>query len=216
MAARSFSHSLRSRTWAEHGDSEGAGFMRDLMTGAGTRSDYVALVAQHYFVYDALERDIDRVAADPVAGAFLTDRLTRMSALIADLEFLIGGDWKRQIAPLPTTVEYAARIREVASGWPGGYLAHHYTRYLGDLSGGQAIRRRMRKLFGFDTDGVRFYVFDDISDPSAFKDEYRARLDAAPWDEQEQERVIDEVIRAYRFNTDLFHDLESAKIAPAV
>lgn len=216
MVARSFSESLRSRTWSEHGDSEGAGFMRNLMTGAGTREDYVALVAQHYFVYDALEHDTGHVAEDPVAGAFLTGQLSRIPSLIADLEFLVGDDWRQQIEPLPTTIEYADRIREVAAGWPGGYVAHHYTRYLGDLSGGQVIHRRMRKLFGFDTGGVRFYMFDDIPDPAAFKDQYRVRLDAAAWDEGEQERVIDEVVRAYRFNTALFKDLQSAKVAATV
>ena len=30
-------------------------FMQNLMTGKGTRDDYIALVAQHYFIYEALE-----------------------------------------------------------------------------------------------------------------------------------------------------------------
>ncbi|RNI20328.1 heme oxygenase (biliverdin-producing) [Flexivirga caeni] len=216
MAAPSFSESLRARTWASHGDSEGAGFMRDLMTGEGTREDYVALAAQHYFVYDALEHDIDRVANDPIAREFLTDRLTRMPPLTADLEFLIGPDWRSQVRPLPATVRYTERIRELATGWPGGFVAHHYTRYLGDLSGGRAIHRRMRKLFGFDLDGVRFYVFDQIPDPAAFKAGYRERLDAAAWSEDERERVIDEVLSAYRFNIEVFEDLQAAKTPAAV
>ena len=40
---------------------------------------------------------------------------------------------------------------------------------------------------------------------------YREQLDAAPWDAAEQERIIDEVLVAYRFNTDLFTDLAAAK-----
>ena len=35
--------------------SEGAGFMTDLMSGKGTRDDYISLVAQHYFIYEAIE-----------------------------------------------------------------------------------------------------------------------------------------------------------------
>ena len=55
MTVLPFSQALRERTWSGHGESEGAGFMSDLMTGKGTRDDYIALVAQHYFVYEALE-----------------------------------------------------------------------------------------------------------------------------------------------------------------
>ena len=34
-----------------------------------------------------------------------------------------------------------------------------------------------------------------------FKDEYRARVDAAPWDEDEQSRIVDEIKLAFRLNT---------------
>ena len=42
---------------------------------------------------------------------------------------------------------------------------------------------------------------------------YREKLDAAPWSEDEKARVIDEVLVAYRFNTELFEDLARAKAA---
>lgn len=206
-----FSTALRERSSSAHSGSEGAGFMSDLMRGKGTRDDYVALVAQHWFIYEALEEAASRMAADPVAAAFVSEKLTRLPALEADLEFLIGPDWRDRIAPLPTTERYVARIREVATTWPGGFVAHHYTRYLGDLSGGLFIGKIMARQFGFETNGIGFYIFGEIADPTAFKDRYRDELDAAPWDEAEQQRVIDEVLVAYRFNTDLFTDLAAAK-----
>jgi heme oxygenase len=209
-----FSQALRERTWSGHGESEGAGFMHDLMTGKGTREDYVALVVQHYFVYEAIESAAERFRDNAEAQPFLSDQLTRMPALEADLAFLLGDDWRSQIAPLPTTERYVARIREIeAEGWAGGFVAHHYTRYLGDLSGGQAIGRLMQRHFGFETNGILFYLFDQIADPKAFKETYREQLDAAAWDAVERERVIDEVIYAYRLNTELFEDLSAAKAA---
>lgn len=214
MSVIPFSQALRERTWTGHGESEGAGFMHDLMTGNGTRDDYVALVVQHYFVYEALEAAAATFAGDPEAQPFLSDQLTRMPALEADLAFLLGDDWKQQIAPLPTTHAYVARIREIeAERWAGGFVAHHYTRYLGDLSGGQAIGRLMKRHFGFETNGILFYLFDQIADPKAFKETYREQLDAAAWDDVERERVIDEVLNAYRLNTALFEDLSAAKAA---
>ena len=214
MSVIPFSQALRERTWSGHGESEGAGFMHDLMTGKGTREDYVALVAQHYFVYEALEAAAAGFAEDAGATAFISPQLTRLPALETDLEFLLGADWKQQITPLPTTERYVARIREIeAEGWSGGFVAHHYTRYLGDLSGGQAIGRLMKRHFGFETNGILFYLFDQIADPKAFKETYRDQLDAAGWGEAERERVIDEVLYAYRLNTELFEDLSAAKAA---
>ncbi|TXK18959.1 heme oxygenase (biliverdin-producing) [Homoserinibacter sp. GY 40078] len=214
MSVIPFSQALRERTWSSHSDSEGAGFMTDLMKGEGTRDDYIALVAQHYFIYAALEAAETVFAGDAVVEHFATPRLTRLPALEADLEFLLGDDWREQITPLPTTVAYVDRIRHVAAErWAGGFVAHHYTRYLGDLSGGQFIRKVMQRHFGFETNGVGFYLFDEIASPQEFKETYRDELDRVAWDDAERERVIDEVLLAYRFNTELFEDLARAKTA---
>jgi heme oxygenase len=214
LSVVSFSQALRERTWSSHGDSEGATFMNDLMTGKGTRDDYIALVAQHYFIYEALERAAVRFAGDSVATRFIAPQLTRLPALEDDLEFLLGVQWRSQVSPLPTTEAYVKRIDEVATeGWTGGFVAHHYTRYLGDLSGGQVIRALMQRQFGFETNGVGFYLFDQIAKPKEFKETYRNELDAVEWDAAERERVIDEVLTAYRFNTELFVDLAKAKAA---
>jgi heme oxygenase len=206
-----FSQALRERTWSSHSESEGASFMGDLMSGKGTRDDYIALVAQHFFIYEAIEAAAERMKNDPVAAPFITSKLTRLPAIEEDLRFLIGDGWREQIVPLPTTSAYVARINEVAATWNGGFVAHHYTRYLGDLSGGQVIRTLMQRQFGFETNGVGFYLFGDIAKPKEFKETYRAQLDATGWDDAERDRVIDEVLVAYRFNTDLFVDLANAK-----
>jgi heme oxygenase len=209
-----FSQALRERTWSGHGESEGATFMSDLMTGKGTREDYIALVAQHYFVYEALEAAAAVFADDPVAAPFLSDQLTRLPALESDLAFLLGDGWADAIAPLATTARYVRRIRDIAAErWAGGFVAHHYTRYLGDLSGGQVIRRMMQRRYGFETNGVGFYLFDQIASPKEFKETYREQLDAVAWDDAERERVIAEVLAAYRLNTELFDDLAAAKAA---
>jgi heme oxygenase len=67
-----FSQALRERTWTSHSESEGASFMGDLMSGKGTRDDYIALVAQHFFIYEAIEAAADRMKNDPVAAPFIT------------------------------------------------------------------------------------------------------------------------------------------------
>lgn len=212
MIVIAFSDALRERTRTTHGHAEGATFMHDLMSGKGSREDYIALVVQHFYMYEALEAVSEHMADDPVAGRFITPHLTRIPALVADLDFLLGADWRSFSAPLPATARYVERIHEI-SGWAGGFVAHHYTRYLGDLSGGQHIYKVMQKRFGFDTNGVGFYLFDEIADPNAFKDTYREQLNSVDWDDAERERVIDEVMTAYRLNTEVFQDLSAAKAA---
>ncbi|MCU1478979.1 MAG: biliverdin-producing heme oxygenase [Subtercola sp.] len=210
-----FSQALRERTWSGHGESEGAGFMTDLMNGKGCKDDYISLVAQHYFIYEAIESAAERMKNDSTAAPFISSKLTRLPAISEDLRFLIGDDWLEEIEPLLTTARYVKRINEVGATWSGGFIAHHYTRYLGDLSGGQVIRTLMQRQFGFETNGVGFYLFSDIANPREFKETYRAQLDAVNWSDDERERVIDEVDVAYRFNTELFIDLAAAKAAAA-
>jgi heme oxygenase len=208
-----FSAALRERSSSSHSESETSGFMANLLKGESTREDYVALVIQHYFIYQALEAAAEKMRNDPLAAAFVDDALTRMPALERDLEFLVGADWREQITPLPVTQRYVDRINEVGENWPGGFVAHHYTRYLGDLSGGIYIGRVMARRFGFEDRGVEFYNFSEIESPTDYKNTYRDLLDSAAWDATEQARVIDEVLEAYRYNTELFEELDRARLS---
>ncbi len=208
-----FSRLVRERSSTSHRDSEGATFMGELLAGRASRGDYVALVSQHWAIYEALEGVEPAMRAVPLVAPFLSPALSRLPALEADLAFLIGDEWRDHLEFVPATVEYATRIREVAAQWPAGYIAHHYTRYLGDLSGGLHIGRVIARQFGFDANGIGFYLFDQIADPSEFKDLYRGQLDAAAWATGEQEQVVDEVLRAYDYNTRIFEQLGARTLA---
>ena len=197
-----FSSAMKKQTWQDHDAAEYTAYMQALLEGKLTRDDYADMVAQHYFAYLVIEDAAAQLKNDPVAGPFIHDGLTRIPALERDLEFLLGADWRDKIEPNEGTKEYVARLKEVIYGWPGGFVAHHYTRYLGDLSGGQVIRVAAERAYELkDHEGVQFYVFPGIPDYKAFKIDYRDALDAAGWDEAEQAKVIDEVLTAYRLNT---------------
>jgi heme oxygenase (biliverdin-producing, ferredoxin) len=204
----SFSEQLRAATWSDHQDAEGDGFVRGLVEGALPLAAYADLAAQHWAIYAELEAISERHRDDPVAGELIHDELLRHPSLEEDLTALVGPGWAAEIEVLPATAQYVERLREVAGPWPGGFVAHHYTRYLGDLSGGLFIGRAVDRIYGFGGGpGARFYAFDEIADPRSFKDGYRATLDAAPWPDDERARVIDEVKAAYRCNQAVFADL---------
>lgn len=208
-SAMPFSRLIRERSGAHHGSSESASFMTELMGGRATLDDYTALVVQHWAIYEALEGAADAVREHPVVAPFLSPELDRVPSLERDLAALLGDEWRDRLDYMPATVDYAARIREVAAEWPAGFVAHHYTRYLGDLSGGIHIGRLVSRQFGFDPTGpgASFYHFAGIADPMGFKDAYRAQLDAAPWSSDEAERVVAEVLCAYDRNTLIFEQL---------
>mgnify|MGYP003439328923 CR=1 FL=1 len=58
-----FSVALRERSSGAHSSSEGQDFMSGLLEGDGTRDDYISLVAQHYFIYEALEAAAAKMVA---------------------------------------------------------------------------------------------------------------------------------------------------------
>lgn len=202
-----FAERIRMETQQAHSDTENAVFVSELLGGALTTEAHAELIAQSWFIYDALERIGRGYADDPIVGPLLSDELIRIPSLEADLDFLIGDDWRTTITPLPATVAYVERLEQVAATSPEAFLGHHYLRYLGDLSGGQIIRRMLERAYGYAGDGVRFYTFDDIPKTKPFKDAYRAKLDAAPLDDTQQQTVIDEANLVYGLNAALFADL---------
>ncbi|MET9509024.1 biliverdin-producing heme oxygenase [Streptomyces flavidovirens] len=208
-AVTPFSTLIRVASHEQHTEAETSTFMSDLLGGRLSVDAYARYTEQLWFVYRALEDAAESLADDPVAGPFIQPALMRTAELERDLAHLRGADWREGAEPLPATAAYAARVAECARDWPAGYVAHHYTRYLGDLSGGQIIRDKAERTWGFERkgDGVRFYVFEDISNPAAFKRSYRELLDQVNADDLEKQRIIDECKRAFDFNGAVFREL---------
>ena len=197
---------VRAMTREDHEAAETTSFVTDLMSGRLDVAAYARLASQHYFIYETLEQAGDALAGDPVAGEFVAFDLRRLPALADDLRQLRGPDWRAGLAPLPATAAYVLRLREVAFADPPAFVAHHYTRYLGDLSGGQLVRKALQREYGVTDEATRFYDFPGVP-IGAVKRRYRELLDAAPWSAAEQTNFIDEVRRAFTLNKAVFQEL---------
>ena len=197
---------LRTATMSQHERAETRPFIARLMGGELSIDDYVAYLAQYAYVYEALEsRD------QPADPEFLRDPvLDRFAAIEHDLASLGAGDWRSTHPALPETASYAARLREVAAGRPAEYLAHHYTRYLGDLSGGQAIGALIARHYGATPDQLTFFAFDGIEKPVIYKRAYREALDAVPLSDEERAASVAEANRAFDYNAAVFDALGAA------
>ncbi|GGM18723.1 biliverdin-producing heme oxygenase [Micromonospora yangpuensis] len=203
-----FSARLRAASQQAHSDAESQRYVAALVAGDLDLAAYTDLVVQHHTIYAALESVGDRLRDDPLAGGFVDEALLRLPALEADLAHLLGEDWPDRAVPTLAAAGYAARIRAVCADSPERFIAHHYTRYLGDLSGGLHIGRSVARRYGLSDDfGVAFYRFDGIPRPKVYKDAYRARLDALPLSEPAEAALLEEVLVAYRHNTAVFADL---------
>jgi heme oxygenase (biliverdin-producing, ferredoxin) len=198
---------LRAETRAAHDAAQRTRFLGALAAGRLPFAAYADLAAQHWFIYEALENAAEEMADDPVASAFLAPELRRLPALEDDLIFLYGPGWQWRIEALPATTTYCARLREVAFAGAPCFVAHHYTRYLGDLSGGQYLGPAIARAYGLSGDGHRFYVFRGV-DPFVVKARYRQMLDALTWPRSQERVFVAEVGEAYRLNVGLLTELK--------
>lgn len=204
-APATLSELLRSATATQHEHAETRQFISELMGGSLSLAEYVDYVAQLAHVYEALEaRDTSR-DPDPLNDS----RLTRLAAIESDLTALGATDWRVTHPALPATAAYVARLQELTEGHYAAYLAHHYTRYLGDLSGGQAIGAMIARHYGATPDQLAFYRFEEIEKPVIYKREYREALDALELSDAERAAAIAEARAAFDFNAAVFDELGS-------
>lgn len=198
------STAMREGSMAEHEAAEHSSFMTELMGGKLVEQAYADYLVRYREVYAALETAIRSRLDDPAVAAVHDPALERLAAIDADLDHWAPG--VARTTDSPAAAAYRAAL-EAATSWGPLLVAHHYTRYLGDLSGGQAIGRILDRTYGLDGAGIAFYDFAEIPKPKPYKDAYRARLDDLVLSADEKQRVVDEVKVAFRLNQAVFTEL---------
>ena len=207
---------LREGTKKAHTMAENTGFVSCFLKGVVDKASYRTLVADLYVVYSAMEEEIGRLraAGHPVVAPVGFPELNRRDTLEQDLAYYFGEGWRSAVQATPAAQEYVARLHQVARETPELLVGHHYTRYIGDLSGGQILKNIAQKAMNLgDHDGLRFYEFDAIPDEKAFKTNYRATLNSLPIDQAMADRIVAEANHAFHLNMKMFQELEGNLIA---
>ena len=200
---------LREGTKKSHTMAENVGFVKCFLKGVVEKKSYRKLVTSLYFVYSAMEEEMERLKDHPVVSKIYFPELNRQQSLEQDLHFYYGANWREEIKNSKAGKAYVARIHEIAQSEPELLVAHCYTRYLGDLSGGQILKKISQRAMNLtDGEGTAFYEFDDIADEKAFKNKYRAAMDELPIDQATAEKIVDEANSAFARNMELFQELE--------
>jgi len=209
MAVTDFAKRLKDGTKESHSAAENTKFVSGFLKGVVDKDSYGQLIANFYFIYHALETEIDRLKEeDPTVGPLAFDELKRHDALVKDCEYFWGETWRDKIYPTVATLEYVDRIHKIAHENPYLLVGHHYTRYLGDLSGGQILKGIAEKALSLDDSGLDFYEFPTISDKKSFKTKYRSTLDNLPIDESQAKEIVDEANFAFKLNMNMFDEIQ--------
>jgi heme oxygenase len=196
---------LRTHTRDLHTAVERSGVMRELLRGRVERSTYCLLLRNFHALYAALEDGLAAHATDARLLPAQAPQLARSAALAADLELLHGARWADALPLLPATRNYVERLRALAHDSPALLLAHAYVRYLGDLSGGQILRRIVAQGLGLvGGQGVRFYTFGDPDAAADLALDFRRGLDALDIDAAAAAALVEEARWGFARHAELF------------
>jgi heme oxygenase (biliverdin-producing, ferredoxin) len=200
---------LREGTKKAHTMAENTGFIACFLRGTVEKNSYRKLVANLYFVYAAMEDAMQSLKADPVMGKMYFPELDRRQSLEQDLAYYYGPNWRDEIKASAATQKYVAQIHQVAKDDPELLIAHLYTRYIGDLSGGQILKKIAVNAMGLgEGEGTSFYEFAQIDDEKAFKTMYRTAMDSLPISEEKADKIVSEANDAFHHNMEMFQELE--------
>ena len=208
MTVSDFSKQLKEGTKKSHSMAENTSFVASFLRGVLDEIKYRQLVANFYFIYHALESEMNMNKDNPFVGPMRLNGLERHDALVKDCEYFYGDNWRDTIRPTEETQKYISRIHEVAKNNPELLIAHHYTRYMGDLSGGQILKNIAEKALNLSDQGLEFYKFTNITDKKAFKENYRAVLNTLPVSQSQVSAIISEANFAFRLNMFMFEELD--------
>jgi heme oxygenase len=197
-----FCESVKTQTARLHEQAETRPFINSLMGGNLNVRAYARYVQALQPVYQVLE-EIMRELDDPVVGVFDHRGLDRSDRMLADLSSFGLQTGDRVGA---ATRNYCKTI-VTSTGDPHRLLAHHYTRYLGDMAGGQAISRLMQRHYNIDAACLTFYDFSALGDTHHYRKQYKNLLDLLPWSPTEQAEYVAESRVAYQLNIELFDEL---------
>lgn len=206
---------MRARVGGLHGDAEQSGIIIAILSGYASRQGYALYLRNLLPAYQAMEAALTGYRHHPGLGPLAQRSLFRADSILADLNDLSGADALNTLPLLPSAERYAARITRAADA-PGGLLiAHAYTRYMGDLNGGQIIRRRLRSLFGPDFSATAFTDFPAVTERRSTIAKYRAVLERAGEQVADQDAVVEEAAVAFVANIDLSREVAAVETSLA-
>jgi len=137
-----------------------------LVNGTLPKSRYVLYLYMLWHVYSVFEELLENHSDSSTLGGFAHPRVSGRSLHLADdIDHILGHQVWRSTPPelSPTMTKalenYLGRLIVLGQNFPDLLLAHVYVRILGDLSGGQYIKRQVQKAYQLEEESLSFYRF---------------------------------------------------------
>ena len=207
MPQSQISKILRESSMRQHQQAENSEFIANLMRGRLDLAAYTRYLVNLAWLYEALEAQVENGVAFESSEPLWDTRLNRVDSITRDLAELGVTDWRTTTEPSAAMKSYIEHLNSLAGKSDFRLVAHHYTRYLGDLSGGQAIAALVARNYGATENQLSFYRFDNIENLVRYKEQYRENLDSLTLDEAQIDELIAEVQLAFAKNQSVFEDL---------
>ncbi|KAF7730687.1 hypothetical protein EC973_001636 [Apophysomyces ossiformis] len=225
---------MREGTKVVHRAAETSVFTKRFLKGEINRDEYGRYLTSLYFVYKAMEDLLRKYKDDPIVQIIhFPHELDREQALLRDLEFYYGKDRVAEVinpaAMTPAVKTYVQAMENACATNCSLLIAHSYSRYLGDLSGGQILAKRLKKHVlkleendsAWDSNqGLEFYYFENIGNQAEFKAFYRERLNAAKVSARTRDLIVAEAVKSFELNIAVFDEVqalsEANKLVPTI
>lgn len=186
--------------------------MQHVLRGTITRSAYLALLVNLRAIYEALEIQLDANRDNPALAGVDWNSVRRTPALESDIEHF--RDRTSHLTTEQSASRYVLQLRKLGAEAPGALLVHAYLRYLGDMYGGQIMRRTLAKAFpDASANSFSFYDFTSVGDQNAFVNSVRSALDALPDHGFDADALLAEAKLGYALHAELFDELASSQAA---
>jgi heme oxygenase len=190
---------VREASKESHQSAENSPFMVALLKGELSTSAYCDYLAQLAPIYETLE------SWTTTKLPLFDRRLDRFESIISDMESMCGMGMVYD-----ETIQYTKHLKSIAASKDEiRFLAHHYVRYLGDLSGGQAVAKLVMRNMSIPPNFLSFYEFDQIQDKVRYKETYREQLDNLQLTQVQIDSFIAEVMTAFKHHEKIFSALGS-------
>lgn len=207
-----FSKEIKEGTKKSHSAAENTKFVASFLKGVLDPEEYRKLITNFWYVYETMELRLQE-SNDPFVKELKQWNvlLFRTAFIQRDLRYYYGPFWREKQIPTEACNKYCHRINEIAEKDPYLLIAHHYTRYIGDLSGGQILKGIAKKALNPpEGEGLHFYDFPRIKDAKAFKTEYRSTLDNLDLTREQKDALVEEANYAFKLNMDMFNEMKGS------
>ncbi len=206
---------LRQATKKVHSLAEQTNYIKGFLRGTADIDSYTQLLTDLQPIYIAMEDSIceSRDGASALKEFYLPE-IFRSEKLAQDIDYLKTlRTSNNRIRPSPASNIYEKRIKEVSSTSPAKLIGHIYTRYLGDLAGGQILARIASRSMGLSESGggLDFYNFGGKEANKRLKLQLKSTIDAAGETLKENHTgITEEAVLAFQYNIRLFEMLEGS------